>query len=259
MEYIRAILLYRLSVNIATGYSPEFSVWQGFLSTLSVWLPLFVLSLASYARLGKQQKVLGLAWLLTSLAGTAMGGHWLRHYFIQIVPPLCVLAGVGLSAILRNDATEFRVAVGSATAVTLWLFIRADVAYAFVPTAVGARALFHRPAYDVAETAALYLRQHAIPGSSLYVAFYEAEVYHLSGLRSSTPYLFRLDLERIPGAFDAVVSDIAVRKPDWVLDFEQPLAPNLNAHRFYEVLSAGYRVERQFPGASVYKRIENTR
>ena len=49
-----------------------------------------------------QDTTLILLWFLLSLIPVCMGGRFYGHYFIQILPPLCLLAAVGLPALISR-------------------------------------------------------------------------------------------------------------------------------------------------------------
>ena len=40
-------------------------------------------------------------WLAAAVCGVTLGGLYSRHYFVQLLPPLCLLAALGLVTAVR--------------------------------------------------------------------------------------------------------------------------------------------------------------
>jgi 4-amino-4-deoxy-L-arabinose transferase-like glycosyltransferase len=252
--YLDAIIWYRLGVNVASGYQPEGPALDGWVRTLSVWGPLLLPAAAALSQLRGRALAFVCLWLATSVAGIAIGGHWLMHYFAQLVLPLAALAGAGVVFLVAEARLAIRWVTVPVLAWGLIVFLSSEVWYAAMPAAVASNQLYRRPGYLIGEEVGAYLRAHTTSDDRLYVAFYEAETYQLGGLRSTTPYLFRLDLEQLPGAFDSVVRGIENRAPTYVLDLKQGLDPRLDTQRFYRALTAAYVPEKNFAGAVLYHR-----
>ncbi|MCB8875355.1 ArnT family glycosyltransferase [Acidisoma silvae] len=70
-----------------------------------VWLA------ARVIRAPRQTLVL-VAWLVTSAVGVASGGLYFSHYFLQLLPVLCITTALMLAWLFRNLPRSVRVAVG---------------------------------------------------------------------------------------------------------------------------------------------------
>lgn len=65
-------------------------------------------------------------WLLAALVGVAGGGNFWRHYWIQIVPPLAMIAALRLKAMIESGEIRKLVRViplAAATAFSLWVTV----------------------------------------------------------------------------------------------------------------------------------------
>jgi hypothetical protein len=161
------------------------------------------------------------------------------------------LAGAGLVFLVSEAGVAMLAGAVPFLVFGVALFSIRDASYLSLSPSAGIDRLYRRPPYLIDEQVAAYLHAHARPDDTLYVAFYQADLYHLTGLRNPTPYLFRLDLDHIPGAFEDVTGTVARRTPTYVLDLKQPLASNLDTAMFYRALAAGYAPEQTFGGTAV--------
>lgn len=221
------------------------------LRTAPAWLPLTFMGVYGCRSLHRTSRIFVLLWLLTSALGMVPGGGWYRHYYIQIIPPLSVLAGEGLGSLLASKRAGAKLGTAVLTAVSLTLF----VFLAVQSPREGADILYRRPGYRIADRAASYIREHTGDADLIYVAFNEAEIYHLAGRRSSFPYLYRIHVQFYPGAYAQAVQVIARREPLYVLALDrlpEVLDPN---NEFQSLLEAGYEVEAAFDGIPLYRRL----
>jgi 4-amino-4-deoxy-L-arabinose transferase-like glycosyltransferase len=71
------------------------------------------------------------AFLLVSFVGVSMPGKYFVHYFIQIVPALAVLTGIGLAALWEKKGAVLFCSIPILLASTVWSFAK-DYTYYFV-------------------------------------------------------------------------------------------------------------------------------
>ena len=75
-------------------------------STAVVWVA--ALAFASrWNRLGASERVV-VAWLAVSVVGALAGGHLFFHYFIQVIGPLALVAGIAIDRALGSSARALR-------------------------------------------------------------------------------------------------------------------------------------------------------
>ncbi len=75
---------------------------SGTLMTIPSWGIPAALSVVALSRRFQTQQLFGLLWVVSALFGMAMGGFWFWHYFVQLVPPLALLAGAGALGLFRS-------------------------------------------------------------------------------------------------------------------------------------------------------------
>ena len=201
-------------------------------------------------------RVFFVLWLLSSMAGIAIGGNWWPHYFMQLMPPLAIVAGAGLSRLW------------SSTVARRWVGLALVIAALFVPAQLaaagpqqGSWSFWRREGYLVAEDVASYIRARTTEADEIYVAFTHADVQHLARRRSSSPYLYAKWLFAYPGAFDRLIASIEAGEAAYVLLIRQPRNPRAEG-TFLRAVRQSYEVETVFdtdvetgePPVALYRR-----
>ena len=246
-DYANAVFMFRVGTRQA---APLFDIIRSWISTSPAWGPLAILAIPGVYRVPWRTRAFVLTWLLSSLAGMALGGNWFWHYFIQIMAPLSVCAGIGLSSLVFNTRDLFRF-TGLAWGF-LYLLLVGHLMVA--QPKQGAWELYHRPGYLVAEDVANYIRTHTEEGDSIYIAFFESDIYHLAHRRSAFPHLYRLELTHIPGAYERLVNMVEMREPMYIVALDPPLKAIDPGDHFRMALEKGYRVETTCDGIPIYRR-----
>jgi hypothetical protein len=245
-RYLFAVAGYRLSIP---SDATRALLRAGARSTVASWLPLAAASAIGLSAMPAAPRNLVLAWTASSIAGMALGGRWHAHYFLQVLPPLAVGAALGLAS-LRSGVRWLRPA---AVAVVLAVPLVASMSYWWLPPKAGSWALYRRPGYQVADAVADYVRGHTRPDDSIYVAFYEADIYYLSQRRAAIPALYRLDLAHLPGMADRLAEAVEKREPALVVLLDPP-PREARVERFLAALRSGYHVERAFDRVLLLRR-----
>lgn len=157
-------------------------------------------------------------WALTALPGMALGGGWYRHYFLQLVPPLALLAGASLDGLHVVAGAGPRLAGRRRAA---WALLAALLLttgqYLLVSPQRGAERLFKKPLVTQAGAVAAYLQAHTDPDDAIYVAYEGAHICHLAGRRSASPYLFELHVSHLPGVYEELLALLRDRRPAYVV------------------------------------------
>jgi hypothetical protein len=157
-----------------------------------------------------------LVWLGAALVGVNVGGLYWPHYYVQVLPPLCLLAGAALARIRVP-------ALGWATAAVVALPALAFLG-ALVQASESGRELMVKYAlgYENDQRVARYVRSHSSPAEQVYAFVSRADFYFLADRKSASPYIWAHPLNTIPGAKAGLVRTLAAtRRPRLVVLFQR--------------------------------------
>jgi len=162
---------------------------------IGVWLLALAGLLHPAAASGKVRALIG-GWLLSSLLGASVGLQFRPHYFVQTLPPLCALAGLGLAALVRRALCLEPRALGALAlaglAVALLLpplLAQRDSLFASSPAAAS-RALYGWNPFAVAPEIARHIAGTSASDETVYVVGSEPELLFQAERRSATRYIF---------------------------------------------------------------------
>ena len=214
----------------------------GLFSYVGYNIPFFVLALLAPQRRNNARGWMGL-WLLTSLLGAAAGRRFYGHYFIQMVPPLAVLAAAGLQRFLQQLRKSPRPALKFAGAAlvlaTVFSFYRfQERAFVFAWDALIRRpisdrwllARFNRDIHNIAA----YIDARTGPADPIFVWGFKPEIYYGSKRPLASRYLSFVPLtgwtHGMPAALDfseqsqwvlgrkLLLEDLERSKPAYIVD-----------------------------------------
>lgn len=159
--------------------------------------------------------VLILGWLAASIPSVLAGGRFYGHYFIQLLPPLCLMAGITFDRFWnRNRAARLTLATLFAICAVGWMIPRiwfqefAD--------------RFHIQNLRVEKQIGDYLAAHTQPGSRIFVWGMDPAIYFLSGRDPATRFLWSDSLTgRLPGVPETQRGNLDTRalvhEKDWTV------------------------------------------
>jgi hypothetical protein len=136
------------------------------------------------------------AWLVVGLLAAAASGRFYPHYAILLLPPLAVLAGVGLLGLVPNapgwsPGWAPRVLRGALAVTALCGYLWADGGLWLRPSAAArTRHVYGLETFVNAPAAAARLRALCPPSENLFIWGDEAELYYLAQRRPATRFLF---------------------------------------------------------------------
>jgi len=195
-------------------------------------------------------------WALGSLLPISLGGRFFPHYFLQLFPPLVLLASAGAVGFWERVATRpwLRV-VGTLAAAMLLVIAPAARMVAFHD----AEALSVPHAMPDARAVASYVRDHTAPSARVLFWGYGSALYYLSERRPATrfPYVTYLvgAVEGTPSWWSPFHPSRPLEIPRaWDLFFE-----DLERHPpalFIDTAQAGYFGFYKFPPAR-YPRLQS--
>jgi 4-amino-4-deoxy-L-arabinose transferase-like glycosyltransferase len=160
-------------------------------------------------------------WLGAALLGVVGGGNFHPHYYLQLAPPLSLLAGVGVRRLLVQPHRALAACCGAAAAATVAL----TAPLWFASGAAQARTIWpHDPhLVDDGERAA-FVRAHTTRGQSVLVIWAAADIYELADRPPAEPFLWYRNVQALPQARAALRLALVERKPALVLEVQRPEA-----------------------------------
>ena len=195
---------------------------------------------------------LPLPWLAAATVAVTLGGLYSRHYFVQLLPPLCLLAAGGLvsgvRAVRRRPWTALLAVV---PLTTLAMTARTDASYyvGSSPVAISQR-LYGWPVYTYQAALVDFLRHRVPTGRPFFVAYAAAPLHYLTDRPSVTRYLWRRPLGTIPGAYAAALRAVERGEPVCVIPVQSVMQSPGDA-RMATALSRRYVVAWRRPGLTV--------
>lgn len=168
-------------------------------------------------------------WSLASLAGAASGGRDFQHYYIQVLPPLALLA-----AWLPSLAVTAWPRAGIWVR-TLSVLLFASVIWSTVVVPLQ----FRRPVVmhdDGALRAAAFVRANSADHESIFVWGFQPDFYYYSQRKSASRFVYgtfltglipwtnvardkNTDYAIVPGAMDTLLKELNDRRPAFIADF----------------------------------------
>ena len=247
-------------VRVSAAVSPA-QLHQAALVILPRWLPLVLSAIILFAAAPgalkatggpKKFHVLLMLWLAGGALGVASAKSFYDHYFLQILPPLCLAFVWVLARPACGLADRSRAAFLSLAAVLL-----------VIPAVAGYSALAAISVADTPSRIAKTLRPAITTGATLYVFDSQPIIYALTGAQPPTRYVFpsvltKCPLEKVAG-IDAAreVAAILNQNPTFIVRNPYPPGAGADLSVYGEVtktLASNYKLVEQFPDAAVYAR-----
>src|SRR6266542_1490842 len=186
-------------------------------------------------------------WLGAALLGVLGGGNFHPHYYLQLAPPLSLLAGIGIGRLIVRPQRALAAACCAAAAAAVGL----TVPLWFARGTAQARTIWsHDPhLVDDGELAA-YVRAHTEPGQRILVIWAAADIYELADRPPAEPFLWIRNLQALPQARAAARRALVERKPALVLDVQRPEAVD-SSGATSRILRRDYRRVTQIDGTPI--------
>jgi len=195
-------------------------------------------------------------WTVLSYAAVALGFRFAPHYFLQLLPPLTVLASFGVAHAIRGKRKWVLILVGASLLVPVLRFGPRYAVLAF-DDLEGRAPQWSDVAMDLdSQAVARFVRASGMPGESLFVWGYRPDIYVFTRLYSDSRYWDSQPLTGVPAdrhlhATGAIYSRSAVANraeltrshPAWIVDGLGLLNPKLELTEYPELRSwmVGYQ------------------
>ncbi len=156
--------------------------------------PLALLGAASPGASTRRRLAWVAAWFAASLPAIAMGGHFRQHTFVLALPPLALLAGMGLDAIGRIAFGVHAIARMFAPIAALSLVAHgvATSWWYFGPTRHEARLhrIYGSNPFPEAPALGAWLAAHSAPDERIFIYGSEPELLFYAGRSSASRYIY---------------------------------------------------------------------
>src|SRR5437868_3272165 len=247
-DWLSAIVRYRLHAGSLLTGSAQDRLHQLLTSLPPVGKALGLLALL--AALGwARSPLLARIWLGAAMLGVLGGGNFHPHYYLQLVPPLSMLAAVGVRTLWLSAPRPAIAAAAAAAAATLAVAI--PVAWA--TPARQAQTIWPSDPHLVHDAAlARYVRAHTGPRQRVLAVWADADLYYLADRRPAVRYLWSRNVASIPGALQAVRRALATRRAKIVIVVQPPATLDPSG-RTAALLRREYRQLAWVGGAAVYR------
>jgi hypothetical protein len=176
--------------------------------------------LAVLAAIGwRRSPLLARIWLGAAILGAIGGGNFHPHYYLQLVPPLSLLAAVGVRTLWLSAPRPAIAAAGAAAAATLAL----TIPVAWANPEEQAETIWPADPHLVDDAVlARYVHAHTRPRQQVLAVWADADLYYLADRRPAVRYLWSRNVASIPGALQAVRHALATRRAALVLVVQPP-------------------------------------
>jgi hypothetical protein len=252
-DWLYAVVGYRFhGDSIVTGSLPG-RFHQLWLSLPPAGKALGVLALLAAAG-WRRSPLLARIWLGAAVLGVLGGGNFHPHYYLQLVPPLSLLAAEGVRTLWLSAPRPAIAVAGVAAAATLALAMPVALA---TPNRQ-AETIWPRDSHLIHDAVlARYVRAHTRPRQRVLAVWADADLYYLADRRPAVRYLWSRNVASIPGALQAVHRALATRRAALVL-VVQPPAKLDPSGRTAALLRREYRRVARIGGATVYRSRKHT-
>ncbi len=176
-------------------------------------------------------------WLGAAVLGVLGGGNFHFHYYLQLVPPLAILAGAGVQRLLVRRERLLALACAAAAIATAVL----TVPLWFDDARAQAKEIWpHDPHLQHDAAVVRYVKAHTRPGQKILVVWAAADVYFLADRAPVIPYMWLRNIQAIPGALGDAQRALSAKEAALVVESQAPDKADPSG-RTDAILAAGYR------------------
>jgi 4-amino-4-deoxy-L-arabinose transferase-like glycosyltransferase len=211
------------------------------------------------------------AWLVTSMAAVAVGGRYFIHYYLQLTPPLALMAAHALQGWTARRPALWRVAAGLvALASAAW------IAVALLDRTLRPREAWHQDRY---RAVGAWVRRHTRPQQRIFVWGDSPGIYLNARRRMGTRYLWvNYQTGRIWGTpydelgspppppqlvaretWAPLLSDLQQNRPELIIDAAAGRLDEFDEHPLWRypqvarIVRQRYRLETTVLGVPIYR------
>lgn len=246
-QYIYAVAGFRIEL---ISNAPLQRFINGWKSTQLCWIPLSSLTVYGLWNQMNRRYLLPIIWIVTSLLGMSLSGHWNAHYFIQIVPPLALTSAIGIVKALKSKVVLLKIL----TLIIALPSIASIILLSIIDPNIGSKIIFNRIDYIIGEDVSAYIQRNTSINDEIYVSLASANISYLSERFSSSPNIFWSFLVFREGEFRRLITSINQGKPKYILLLEYPPSDIDKNGEFLDALNSNYYIETYFESVPLYRR-----
>ncbi|SNB48117.1 glycosyltransferase family 39 protein [Geobacter sp. DSM 9736] len=192
--------------------------------------------------------------LVASWLGVIMPGKNFPHYFIQLMPFLSLLGGIGLAKVLGNRRISLILAV-PLSAAFLYYAVK-DYRLYFVLPPEDVSILKYGPVFADSVKVADYLKKNTAPGDYIFQWGFEPELYFLADRPIPTPYISSTIPASLPdteAAVNEMIRMLKAKKPK-VIVMQKEWAKLPGLVELSDLLMKEYRMDTIIRYAAIFTR-----
>jgi 4-amino-4-deoxy-L-arabinose transferase-like glycosyltransferase len=222
-------------------------------------LPLVLAAIPTFFRLlfkvrGRRECIVALT-LPAALIGVILPGKNFPHYFIQLVPPLAILAGIEIARLSTMSGWPLNIkSLLLVSATFIAIYMRYEYYLLYTPNQVSIKK--YGPVFVQSLEVARYLRERTLPADYIFQWGFEMELYYLTSRRSPVPFIASLFVgwSKDPAnAARRMVKGINEKKPKYIV-FQEEWG-NVPGHaEIIGILMRDYAFEATIAYAQIYRR-----
>jgi 4-amino-4-deoxy-L-arabinose transferase-like glycosyltransferase len=203
---------------------------------------------------GRRECIAALTLPAALIAAILPGKHF-PHYFILVVPPLAMLAGIEIAMLFGSKRRRLGFEGLLLTAAfSFWVFMRYEIYLLHSPNRISE--LKYGPVFVQSLEVARYLKERTLPSDYIFQWGLQMELYYLTSRRSPVPFTASLFVGWSKDPSDAarrLVQGINEKKPKYIV-FQEQWGYVPGAEEIIEILSRDYFLEATVAYAKIYRR-----
>ncbi len=218
-------------------------LFESVVATVPTWAMLVACATIAYGTWSLRVKRFFWLWIISSLFGMSIGGHWSRHYYVQLIPALALMGGSGISLLMQKTTRRFTYRLLACAGV---IFVFFDLPLWFTSPEIVSKVVYDRPGYVLNDEVANFINAGTYENDTIYVAFYQAEIYYLAKRRNAVGQLYGYELHASSATYDEIVASIRSREPAMIVWVQPPPLEYATEEEFEALLLTGYVEVEQF-------------
>jgi len=221
--------------------------------------PLFAIGVPStiwiYLKTGNKDHLLVLLSIVAAFVAVILPGKLFPHYFILLLPPLAIAAGMGLGEVVGRSDGASRFA--SLLLFVLLLFpVQKYYRYYFVYSPEEVSTKKYGPVFVKSYQLAEYIRENTLASDYIYQWGMSSELYFLSGRRSPNKFTSNYMLQWSPSPrleVKVMTESIGRKKPKFIY-IDRYWADTLGYDELMQLVAKDYSLDRKDGYGSLYRR-----